>query len=135
MNANNPTAASLISSRNILLGGRVNEHVLPCLAKIIDDIDFIAVLGTRNVVRYCVNVAMAQIQESEYVSAGRIINLIHNLPLSEEERPRWDVDYFLSVELRSFLDHFDEILDSRKIFLYICDQIGAIHSVNDANFL
>lgn len=47
MTTRQPIAEGLISCRNILLGGRTNEHVLPCLQKVLVDLDSIAVSSTR----------------------------------------------------------------------------------------
>lgn len=125
-----PIAEALISSRNILLGGRSNEHVLPCLEAVLADLDSIEVPSTKNIVGRCVTEAVNQIKSSDFISAGRILNLIHNLPLNEATRERWDIDYFLSMELLAFLEQFEEIKDSRLIALYVCNQIACqyLHS-------
>lgn len=124
MTTRQPIAEGLISCRNILLGGHTNENVLPCLQKILLDIDSITVSGTRKIVERCVEEAIDQIKGSDFVSAGWILNLVHNLPLDEESEQRWDIDYFLSIELPAFLEHFEEIKSARQIVLHVCKQLA-----------
>ena len=59
------------------------------------------------------------------MSAGRILNLIHNLPLDEASEQRWDIDYFLSMELPTFLEHFDEVESARSIALSVCKELAS----------
>lgn len=124
MTTRQPIAEGLISCRNILLDGRTNEHVLPCLEKVLADLDSITVSSTRRIVERCVAEAVYQIKGAHFVSAGRILNLIHNLPLNEASEQRWDVDYFLSMELPTFLEHFEEIKSARLITLFVCKQLA-----------
>ncbi|MGY8663006.1 hypothetical protein Q3C01_11625 [Bradyrhizobium sp. UFLA05-109] len=102
MTTKQPIAIGLISCRNMLLNGHANEHVLPCLQQILADIDSIAGSSTRRIVGRCVAEAVDQIKSANFVSAGWILNLIHNLPLDVASEQRWDVDYFLSIELPNF---------------------------------
>jgi len=124
MTARTQIAEALISSRNILLNGRTNEHVLPCLEAVMTKLDSITVPFTRNIVSRCVAEAIAQIKTSDFLSAGMILNLIHNLPLDEAARQRWDIDYFLSVELSTFLERYEEIKSSRLIVLQVCAELA-----------
>ncbi|RAQ01556.1 hypothetical protein DPR02_32455 [Burkholderia cepacia] len=124
MSARKSIAECLIGCRNFLLGGRTNEHVLPCLHGILADINLITVLSTRRIVERCVAEAIDQVKGGNFVSAGWILNLVHNLPLDEMSERRWDIDYFLSMELPTFLDHFEEIRSARKIALYVCKQLA-----------
>lgn len=124
MTARLPIAEAMISCRNILLSGRSNEHVLLCLEALLKDLDSITIPSTKNIVSRCVTEAINQIKSSDFISAGRILNLIHNLPLNEESLQHWDIDYFLSMELPAFLEQFDEIKNSRQIALYVCGQIA-----------
>lgn len=124
MTTRQPIAEGLISCRNILLGDRTNEHVLPCLEKVLADLDSITVSSTRKIVERCAAEAVDQIKGANFVSAGRILNLIHNLPLNEASEQRWDVDYFLSMELPTFLEHFEEIKSARQIALFVCKQLA-----------
>jgi hypothetical protein len=73
-----PIAEALISSRNILLNGRTNEHVLPCLEAALADVDSITVSFTRKIVSRCLAGAISQIQAEDFLSAGMVLNLIHN---------------------------------------------------------
>ncbi len=123
MTTRQPITESLISCRNILLGGRTNEHVLPCLQNILGNLDSITVSSTRKIVERCVAEVIDQIKDADFVSAGRILNLIHNLPLDEADEQQWDIDYFFSMELPTFLEHFEEIRAARLIALYVCKQL------------
>lgn len=116
-------AEGLISCRNILSCGRTHENVLPTLQKILVGIHSIEISSTRNIVGHCTAEAINQIKNGNFISAGRILNLIHNLPLDQPSKQRWDIDYFLSIELPTFLEHFEEIISARQIILYVCEQI------------
>ncbi|MDE2000263.1 MAG: hypothetical protein KGI52_15195 [Burkholderiales bacterium] len=120
-----PIAEAIISSRNILLAGRSNEHVLPCLEEVLKTVDSITIPSTRHIVVRCVAEAINQIKSSDFISAGRILNLIHNLPLNEASDQRWDIDYFLSMELPAFLEDLEEVKNARLIALYVCGQIAS----------
>lgn len=124
MTTRQPVAEGLISCRNILLGGRTNDHVLPCLQNILLSLDSIEVSSTRKIVERCVPQVVGRIQDADFIGAGRVLNLIHNLPLDKASEQRWDIDYFLSMELATFLEHFDEIKAARMITLYVCQQLG-----------
>lgn len=128
MPAIHPIFGALITCRNILLNNRINENVLPCLEKILADLDSITISSTRKIVAYCVAEAIAQAKTSSFVSAGRILNLVHNLPLDEGSKLRWDVDYFLSMELLTFLEHFEEIESARSVALFVCKQLACQYS-------
>lgn len=106
------------------MGGSINEHVLPCLDGVISSLGLITVSSTRNIVGHCVLEAVNEIKGSCLVSAGRILNLIHNLPMDEESERVWDIDYFISAELPTFLEHFDEIKSARSIALYVCQELA-----------
>ncbi|MGY8639218.1 hypothetical protein RAD15_42845 [Bradyrhizobium sp. 14AA] len=115
---------TLISCRNILLSDRTNEHVLPCLQQIVVDVNSIEISSSRKIVGRCVPEVIDQVRAAHFVSAGWILNLIHNLPLDEVSQLRWDVDYFLSIELPTFLEHFEEITSARLIAFYVCQQLA-----------
>jgi len=117
-------AACLISCRNVLFGGRTNPNVLACLEQVIASVREIEIDSTRNIVRICVPEAMHQIEESRFVSAALILNLIHNLPLTKAGEESWDIDYFFSMELSQFLERYAEVPNSRAIVLYVCSQIS-----------
>ncbi|MNV62450.1 hypothetical protein D3C71_1549980 [compost metagenome] len=131
MTARLPIAEALISCRNILVDGRSTEHVLPSLEAVLQDLDLITVPSTKNIVSRCVTEAINQVKSSDFFSAGMILNLIHNLPLNEERLQRWDIDYFLSMELSGFLDRFDEIKNARQVVLYVCGQVAGQHVPSD----
>lgn len=123
----NTISECVISSRNILLGGRSNENVRDCLADVLQNIDSILVESTRKIFQTSVSAAIDEVDRSNFASAGLILNLIHNLPLDETRRQGWDVDYFLSIELPTFLEHFDEISTARKIVLCVCGELPALY--------
>lgn len=118
----------VISSRNILLSGRSNENVRNCLADVLHNIDSISVESTRRIFETSVSAAIDELDRSNFASAGLILNLIHNLPLDDTRRQEWDVDYFLSIELPTFLEHFDEISTARKIVLCVCGELPALYT-------
>lgn len=117
-------STALISSRNILLGGRTNEHVLPCLEEVIAELELVTVPSTRTIIGHCVAEAITQIKGGDFLSAGMILNLIHNLPLDESARQRWNVDYFISMELPTFLERYEEIRSARLLVLHICAELA-----------
>ena len=123
-------AECLISCRNILLGGRTNAHVLPSLERVLIDLDSITVASTKKIVERCVIEAIAQIKSADFMSAGWILSLIHNLPVDDADDKRWDVDYFLSIELSTFLEHFEEVKSARQIVLFICQELAMYHLPN-----
>jgi hypothetical protein len=124
MTTRQPVAENLISCRNILLGGRTNEHILSCLEDVLANLDSIMVLSTKKIVARCTAEVIDQVKGANFVSAGRILNLIHNLPLNETSEQHWSIDYFLSIELPTFLEHFDEIKSARLIALFVCKQLA-----------
>lgn len=117
----------IVSCRNILLENRVNENVIPTLKSVIVLIDEIPLEYSRNILKYCVNQAISQVFEGEFKSAGLILNLVHNLPVNKEELNAWNIDYFISMELTGFLDHFDEIMNARKISMHVFGEISKFH--------
>lgn len=125
MNSNiNPILANIIGSRNILLNRRINEYVAPSLQDAIDNLSSIPIESTRRIFDFCLREVISQIRSSDLYSAAMILNLIHNLPLDKEKEASWDIDYFLSIELSSFLENFEMIISSRKIVLFICGEVS-----------
>jgi hypothetical protein len=116
--------ACLISCRNILVGNRTHENVLPCLQDVLSNLDSITVPSSRKIIERCVAYAIDQIKDADFISAGRILNLIHNLPLDEARERRWDIDYFFWMELPVFLEHFKEVRSARSVVLYVCKQLA-----------
>lgn len=119
----NPIWSDIISSRNILLNRKVNDYVVPSLRNVVDNLSSITVESTRRIFDFCLKEVILQIQNSDLYSAGMILNLIHNFPLDQEKENSWDIDYFLSIELSSFLENFEMIISARKIVLFICDEL------------
>ena len=116
--------ANIISSRNILLNGRKNEHIVDCLQYVIDNSSFIPVESTRRILNFCLKEVLLQVHSSDFRSAGMILNLIHNLPLDQEKEEVWDVDYFLSSELITFLRNYKTIISAKKIAFFVCGELS-----------
>jgi hypothetical protein len=102
----------------------VNDAVVSSLEEVLICWREIEVDSSRNILKYCIGEALRQIKQSKLTSAGRVLNLIHNLPLSLEGLNNWDLDYFISMELPNFLEYFEEIHNSRDISLYVFQQIS-----------
>ena len=114
----------VISCRNILLNNRETESIQFLLKEVVIKSRSIDILTTRNIFNYCINEALSEIGEANFVGAGLILNLIHNLPLDKMSEQKWEIDYFISVELQSFLEFFDNISSARQIVLFICNQLA-----------
>jgi hypothetical protein len=52
--------------------------------------------------------------------ARRLVQLVHNLPLSGEENATWDRDHFYHVELASYLDHEPDV----QLIEFVLSQLG-----------
>lgn len=118
MKERNPMRESIVSSRNILLEGRTTNEANECLDMALKEMESIGLMCTREILMYCIAEAIALIVAGNYIAAGYVLNLVHNLPFDIEEMRDWNVDYFLSVELPAFLEHFDEIQPARNIVLH-----------------
>ncbi|MBI0395180.1 hypothetical protein [Acinetobacter bereziniae] len=117
--------ANIIGSRNILLNGRKNEHIIDCLQYVIDNSSFVPVESTRRILDFCLKEVLLQVHSSDFRSAGMILNLIHNLPLDKEKEEVWDVDYFLSSELITFLRNYKTIISAKKIAFFVCGELSS----------
>lgn len=117
--------ANIIGSRNILLNGRKNEHIIDCLQYVIDNSSFVPVESTRRILDFCLKEVLLQVHSSDFRSAGMILNLIHNLPLDKQKEESWDVDYFLSSELITFLRNYKTIISARKIAFFVCKELSS----------
>lgn len=133
MISKNSISENLISCRNFLMNGRINEHILPCLDAVLAEIGSITIASTKNIVEHCVSEAINQIRDSDLISAGLILNLIHNLPLDEASEQRWNIDYFLAMELPVFLERFEEVKSARLVVLYVCKQLAHQHLPEEPN--
>ncbi|WP_336933679.1 hypothetical protein [Acinetobacter bereziniae] len=121
----NPIWEDIIGSRNVLLNRKINEYVAPSLHNVIDNLSSIPVESTRRIFDFCLKEVLLQIVSSDFYSAGMILNLIHNLPLDKEKEESWDVDYFLSMELITFLENFELIRSARKIVFFVCGELSS----------
>ncbi|MFH4158603.1 hypothetical protein [Acinetobacter bereziniae] len=121
----NPIWEDIIGSRNVLLNRKINEYVAPSLHNVIDNLSSIPVESTRRIFDFCLKEVLLQIESSDFYSAGMILNLIHNLPLDKEKEESWDVDYFLSMELITFLENFELIRSARKIVFFVCGELSS----------
>ncbi|RSZ24871.1 hypothetical protein, partial [Acinetobacter bereziniae] len=110
---------------NVLLNRKINEYVAPSLHNVIDNLSSIPVESTRRIFDFCLKEVLLQIESSDFYSAGMILNLIHNLPLDKEKAASWDVDYFLSMELITFLENFELIISARKIVFFVCGELSS----------
>jgi len=45
------------------------------------------------------------------------------MPLDKEHDAKWDVDYFLSVELLTFLENFDLIKSASSVLIHVIKNI------------
>lgn len=118
---------SLVSCRNILFNNKSSEYVISTLHSVLDLIENISIKHSKNILIYCINQAVDQVNNGNFKSAGIILNLIHNLPLNDEDFLKWKIDYFLSVEVVNFLDEFENVKNSRNIALYIFDEISKLY--------
>jgi len=116
--------ANIISCRNVLLNGNPKEHIVDCIQYVVDNSSFVQVESTRRILDFCLKEVLLQIQSSDFRSAGMILNLIHNLPLDKEKEESWDVDYFLSSELITFLRNYKTIISARKIAFFVCGELS-----------
>lgn len=121
----NPIWEDIIGSRNVLLNRKINEYVATSLHNVIDNLSSIPVESTRRIFDFCLKEVLLQIESSDFYSAGMILNLIHNLPLDKEKEASWDVDYFLSMELTTFLENFELIRSARKIVFFVCGELSS----------
>lgn len=117
--------ANIIGSRKILLNGNPKEHIVDCLQYVIDNSSFIPVESTRRILNFCLKEVLLQVHSSDFRSAGMILNLIHNLPLDKEKEEVWDVDYFLSSELITFLRNYKTIISAREIAFFVCRELSS----------
>ncbi|MFW1813652.1 hypothetical protein ACG9X6_03165 [Acinetobacter guillouiae] len=117
--------ANIISCRNVLLNGNPKEHIVDCIQYVVDNSSFIPIESTRKILDFCLKEVLLQIQSSDFRSAGMILNLIHNLPLDKEKEESWDVDYFLSSELITFLRNYRTIISARKIAFFVCGELSS----------
>ena len=122
-----PIFESLITCRNILFTNKINVHIIPTLQSLLDSMDHVEIKNSKNILIYCINQAIHQIEENHLKSAGEILNLIHNIPMTQTEFLTWKIDYFLSIEMVRFLDKYDEIVNSRNISLYIFSEVSKLY--------
>jgi len=88
-----------------------------------EKLDFITIKSTKCIIEECVKEVLVQVESFYFTSAGMILNLIHNLPLNEESEKKWSIDYFLSMELTTFLENYEQIHSSRKIVFCVCKHL------------
>lgn len=128
MSNKNTIFEHITSSRNMLLNGRPNVHVEPCLKLALSALSQVELPYIRAILETCLTEVLLQIERTDFRSAGLILNLIHNLPYDQASEERWDIDYFLGSELCGFLERFNEINSSRKITLCVMKNIGVQHT-------
>ena len=52
------------------------------------------------------------------------------MPYCAEEASAWDVDYFLSFEMLSFLESFEKIAGAKEVVLFICQRLASVYIGN-----
>ncbi|WP_213946988.1 hypothetical protein [Luteibacter sp. dw_328] len=98
--------SAVISSRNLLRGGRSPGDVIPLLAGAVGRIDDVPILSIQIVLKTWLPEAIRVAESGNIDRAVAVLNFLHNLPLTPEQRERWNLDYFLAIELPTFLDTF-----------------------------
>lgn len=98
--------SAVISSRNLLRNGRSPGDVIPLLAGALGRIDDVPLVPIRIVLKAWLPEAIRSAEIGDIDRAVASLNFLHNLPLTAEQRERWNVDYFLAIELPTFLDTF-----------------------------
>lgn len=100
--------------RNELYKGRVTEEYIDTLAEVKN-----FVLSNDYSYHYdglillCIDSALECIKQKQYEVAAEEINLIHNLPIHEEDI--WDSDHFFNVQLLNYLEKIEDSVKIRKV--------------------
>ncbi|GAA5786678.1 hypothetical protein [Chitiniphilus shinanonensis] len=108
----------LLYCRNMLFEGRAHSDVVSVLNEMMGRLEEMPVASTKAIAEYCIPKAIVLMDESNFLGAGRVLNLLHNLPF--DSAAPFDIDYFLGIELGSFLDFYEASRFSRGIVLYVC---------------
>ncbi|APG05930.1 hypothetical protein BJI69_19830 [Luteibacter rhizovicinus DSM 16549] len=98
--------SAVISSRTLLRNGRSPDDVIPLMLEAVGCIDDIPLLPTQIILRAWLPEAIRAAERGNIDRAVAVLNFLHNLPLTPQERERWSLDYFLVIELPTFLDTF-----------------------------
>jgi hypothetical protein len=117
--------ATVISSRNMLFNSSPNSEVWKCLKELRQNIASISNASTREAMSYCIEVVLILMEQAEFRKAGDILNLLHNLPIDVEDEKMWDIDYFLSMELVSFLRKVNKCEEMRLVALKVVSEIAS----------
>ena len=113
----------LIFLRNKFLNGVFNDEDKVLLDDIYKYINIIPVEMTRNILAQCINEIIDEVNSGNIVNAGFIINFVHNLPFSVEEMKKWDVEYFLTIEIETLTDRVKSISSAARLVLCACHHI------------
>jgi hypothetical protein len=115
---------NLIGTRNNLFNLNLNKNTIESIKLIESNINSVELDFIQEILRKAITCVNLNIKNNKLLSAGRVLNLIHNLPSSKEELKRWDIDYFFSIELPSFLEHYEEVDGVKVLMLTLASNIG-----------
>lgn len=124
MKATNIVFQHLIGARNNLFNLNLNANTLESLKIIDENINTVELVFVQDILRaaiFCVNL---NLKNNKILSAGRVLNLVHNMPSSKVELSNWDLDYFFSIELSSFLDCYEEVDGAKVLLLSLAANLG-----------
>lgn len=131
MSYSHPIYLSIITIRSSLLSNRLPECCDQVFNDILSNLETIEVNSTRRIIQFCVPKAIEQVKNKNYRGAGFILNLLHNLPMDKAHFLRWNLNYFLTVELSTFINHREKVESFHAIFLFICKEIATDYFAKD----
>ena len=109
--------------RNKFFNGSYNDEDLLMLNNMYSDVKNIDVKITRDVLFECMSEAINEINDKNILTAGFILNFVHNFPFSAEELERWNVRYFLSVEIPAMVDRMKDVKSALRLIFCACHHI------------
>ncbi len=109
--------------RNKFFNGSYNDEDLLMLNNIYCDIQDINVEITMAVLSECMPEVINEINDKNILGAGFILNFVHNFPFSAEELERWNVRYFLSVEIPAMVDRMKDVRSALRLIFCACHHI------------
>lgn len=131
MNHSHPIFLSIITIRSSLLSNKLPEFTDQVFNHILTNLHTIEVNSTKRIVEFCIPKAIEQVKNKKYISAGFILNLLHNLPMDKADFLSWNLDYFLTNELPTYIDHSDELESFHAICLFVCREIATDYFANE----
>lgn len=124
MNRSHPIYLSIITILSPLLSNKLPEFTEKVFNDILTNLHTIEVHSTKKIIEFCIPKAVVQVKKNNYRSAGFILNLLHNLPMDKDDILSWNLDYFLTNELPTYIDHSDELESFHAICLFVCREIA-----------